>query len=117
MGFLFNLISDQHILKTEVYLETKVVPGLSYGVVVWRFEKGDEIKRMYLGCFRRQLGLSGKFNILVLKGDLRLFSSREKRLGRMIRYWEKVISLPNNRLVNAPYPEMLQDRRKSPMAS
>jgi len=35
----------------------------------------------------------------------------------MIGYREKVIGLPNNRLVNAEYLEALQDRRKSSLAS
>ena len=97
--------------------ETKVGPALSYGGEVWGFEKGEKIERIYLGHFRRLLGLSGKFNNLVLKGDLGLFSLRIKRLVRMIGYWEKVIGLQNNRLVNAAYLEVLQDRRKCSWAS
>ena len=56
--------------------ETKLGPVLSYGGEVWEFEKGERIGRIYSGHFRRLLGLSGKFNTLVLKGDLGLFSLR-----------------------------------------
>ena len=85
---------------------------MSYGGEVWGLKKGKKLQRIHLGYFRRLLGLSGKFNSLVLKGDLGLFTLRLKRRVRMIGYWEKVIGLQNNGLVNAAYLEALQDRKK-----
>jgi len=52
---------------------------LSCGGEVGGFEKEEEIKKIYLRHFRRLLGLSGIFNSLVLKSDLRLFPQRVKR--------------------------------------
>ena len=70
------------------------------------------MERIQLHYFKRLIGLDKKFNSIVIKGDLGLFSLRNKRLVRMVGYWEKIIAMPDYRLTKNAFNEMLLDKRK-----
>ena len=69
------------------------------------------MERIQLHYFKRLIGLDKKFNSIVIKGDLGLFSLRNKRLVRMVGYWEKIIAMPDYRLTKNAFNEMLLDKR------
>ena len=48
----------------------------------------------------------------MLKGDIRMKCMRQSRLISMVKYWERVSSIEDNRLVKKAFLMMLQDRRK-----
>lgn len=93
--------------------QTKLASVMSFAAEVWGMEKADKVDRLQLMYFKRLMGVSDKFNHVVLKGDLGLLSLRVGRLVRIVNYWERIINLPSRRLVKNAYEEMLVDGRKS----
>ena len=67
---------------------------------------------MQLRFFKRMLCLDNKFNGLVLRGDIGIKCMRQSRLISMVKYWERVSSIEDNRIVKQPFLMMRQDKRK-----
>jgi len=83
-----------------------------YGSEVWGLEKGMELERIQLRYLKRLLGLNDRFNSQVIKGDLGLDTLRNNRLVKIVKFWERITSLPEDRLVKALYRKMIKDSRK-----
>ena len=86
--------------------------ALHYGAELWGFHKGLNLERMQLRVFKRMSGLGNKFNGLVLRGDIRIKCMRHSRLISMVKYWERLSAIEDNRLVKQAFFMMLQYRRK-----
>ena len=65
------------------------------------------LERMQLRFFKRMLGLDNKLSGLVLRGDIGIKSMRQSRLISMVKYWERVSSIEDNRLVKQAFLMML----------
>ena len=71
------------------------------------------LERIQLWYFKRLLGLNERFNSLVIRGDLGLDTLWNKRLVKMVKFWERIKSLPEDRLVMVAYREMIKDNRNN----
>ena len=101
----FNTLRSKRLVKMVKFL-------VHYGSELWGCEKGMGLEKIQLRYFKRPLGLNDRLNSLVMRGDLGLNTLRSKRLVKMVKFWEKITSLPEDRLVKVAYREMIKDNRK-----
>ena len=100
-------------LKMHKYVfNSKVLPTIHYGAELWGHDPAPQLESIQLQHFKRLIGLHVTTHNQAIKGDLGIFSLRMSRLAQMIRYWLKVLSLPEDRLAKAAYVEMLRSKRK-----
>jgi len=70
------------------------------------------LERIQLRYFKRLLGLNDRFNTLVIRVDSDLDTLRNRRLVKMVNFWKRITSLPEDRLVKVAYREMIKDNRE-----
>ena len=100
-------------IKMHKYLfQSKIRPTIHYGAELWGYEVIPQLEMVQLQYYKRLVRVHATTHTQALKGDLGLFSLHKERLLQVVKFWLKIIQLPDERLMKAAYFELLQQGRK-----
>ena len=96
---IFSEITPKHVLNIFNKLVTSI---LNYGSKVWGFCKANQIERAHLQFCKKLLGHGVKQATQnnFIYGDLGRVRYQSLRYINIIKYWLKVITKPDNKLVS-----------------
>ena len=80
-----------------------IAPILLYGSEIWGFEYCEGIESVQTAFYKRILGLSTNASNSALMAELGLYPLAVTYYKRCIKYWLKIINMPDNRLPKACY--------------
>ena len=102
----FSDLTPKHVLNL---FDKLVTPILNYGSEVWGFCKANQIERVHLQFCKKLLGVKQCTQNNFIYGDLGRVSYQSLRYINIIKYWLKVITKPDNKLVSILYNNMKND--------
>ena len=107
-GYLYNFsdITPKHVLNL---FDKLVTPILNYGSEVWGFCKANQMERTHLQFCKNLLGVKQSTQNNFVYGDLGRMSYQSCRYIKIVKYWLKVITKPENKLVNILYTQIKSD--------
>ena len=107
-GYLYNFsdITPKHVIDL---FDKLVTPILNYGSEVLGFCKANQIERTHLQFCKNLLGVKQSTQNNFMYGDLGRMSYQSCRYIKIVKYWLKVITKPENKLVNILYTQMKSD--------
>ena len=91
-----------------------IEPILSYGSEVWGMNEAVNLERVHMQFCKQLLGVRGQTQNIFIYGELGRYPLKITRLSRVIKYWFKVISCPNEKYVKCVYTMMLNDLESYP---
>ena len=80
-----------------------VVPVLCYGSEVWGYERQERIERVHTKFCKRVLGVSNNTSNVAVLGECGRYPLFTVYFCKCIKYWLKMLRLPNNSLSKACY--------------
>ena len=92
---------------------TKIMPILHYGSEIWGYQPAKQLETLQLQYYKRVFGLHNTTHTLVLKGDLGIFNLKLKRYTQIIKFWLRLLELPQTRLARAAYEDLLLQCNKT----
>ena len=106
---LHSVISNRDINLTarRLLLLSVIRPSIEYGGEIWEGNKGQVagLESIILGGAKRILGCSSKTCNEAVRGDMGLESLRGRRDRAKLKWWYKLVSMPEDR-----YPKQLFSR-------
>ena len=78
--------------------ESCVCPVMDYSAGVWGFQKYDKVDTVQNRAMRAFLGVHRFTPKLALEGDMGWLSSRYRRWLSMLRLWNRLVKLADDRL-------------------
>ena len=78
--------------------ETCVSPVIEYAAEVWGFKVQVKSERVQQRAARYYLGVHPKTPIPALTGDMGWKCTQQKRYSKMIKYWNRLVKMNDNRL-------------------
>jgi hypothetical protein len=95
-----------------------VTSSLLYGAEVWGFlDTKINIEKVHTSFIRQYLGVRKSTPLLALYGELGRIPLAHIAFLRMLRFWIRILSLPQSRFVKLAYLEMLDIFRANPIRS
>lgn len=104
--YKFTFISPKH--KLDLF-DKLITPILNYGCEVWGFAQANAIERVHLQFCKKLLGVKKSTQNDFVYGELGRTSYLTKRYPFIIKYWFKILSVPNNKYIKKVYNLMLMD--------
>jgi hypothetical protein len=106
---ILNSLYHHGQLTNTVFFKIFECPQLLYGFEIWGLNKFDELERVqYYACKRFMCAKQKSSNCAVL-GDCARYPPYVKTYKRAIRYWLKIIKMPNEGIIKKCYIMMLND--------
>ena len=81
----------------EIY-HSSVVPIADYGSGVWGYKQFGEGDKIQFRAIRYYLGVHSKAPLLALEGDIGWISCKTRQHINMLRLWNRMINMENNRI-------------------
>lgn len=101
---LGGIINKIHTLKEfgfnsyEKLYTSCIIPILDYSASVWGFKQFQQIDNVQNRAMRYFLGVHSFSPVLLLTGDTGWLPSTYRRWGSMLRFWNRLIKMDNDRL-------------------
>ena len=92
-----------------------VTPILNYGSECWGFYKSTAIETVHLQFCKKILGVKQSTQNDFVYGELGRIDYQSRRYVTIIKYWFKVITSEENKLIKQSYNMMLNDIVKQPL--
>ena len=92
-----------------------VVPVISYGCEIWGFIEADPLEKIHLSFLKSILGVKKSTPSCSVYKELNVTKLQCSRLTRILKFWLKVIKLPNNDPVKIIYDLLLKDATENNM--
>jgi hypothetical protein len=110
-----------HIDK-DVFLkifDAQVLPVIMYGSEIWGFQQFDAVEKIQIYACKKILNVGQQTPNKMVSGDLGRFPLYIQTAVRCIKYWLRVVALPDEKLPKRVYNMMyfLQDRGKKMWSS
>ena len=111
ISILSSLYNSGQMPKTVFFkiFDTKICPQLLYGAEVWGLETFIDLERVQYYACKRFMCVKQKSCNMVALGDCYRFPVFIKTSKRSIKYWFKILKMPNERYVKKCYLMMLND--------
>ncbi len=109
--YKFNDLTPKHVLEL---FDKLVLPILNYGSETLGFGQANQIERIHLQFCKRLLCVNISTHNYFIYGELGRTTLHTKRLFNIIKYWFKIISMPDRKYVKCIYSMMLNDMHDMP---
>ena len=102
----FTALKPSHILEL---FDRLVSPILNFGSEVWGFYKASSIETVHLQFCKKILGVKQTTQNDFIYGELGRTNYQSRRYMSIIKFWLKVVSSQENKLIRHVYKMMLND--------
>ena len=109
--YKFTFISPEH--KLELF-DKLISPILNYSCEVWGFCQAQAVERVHMQFCKKILGVKKTTQNDFVYGELGRVNYVTKRYYIIIKYWFKLLSIPENKFVRIVYNMMLNDLEELP---
>ena len=97
-GCTMNKSTEYGISTYTKLFDSCVAPVLDYSSGVWGFSKYNCLEAIQNRAIRIYLGVHKFAPILALQGDMGWMSTENRQYLSMLRFWNRLLKLPDNRL-------------------
>ena len=87
--------------------ETCVCPIMDYGSGVWGYSKNEELENIHLKAMRSFLGVNKYGTKAGIEGEIAWLNPNNRRKLEMLRLWNKLTGLSDNRLPKIMFNDMI----------
>jgi hypothetical protein len=104
--YIINKVNFQYDFPyntSKCVFDKCIAPILTYGSEIWGASVHNSIESVQLRFCRMQLGVGSKTPTVAVLGDCGTFPLYVRCKTRVLKYWLKLISLPENSLLKAAY--------------
>ena len=105
--YLYNYVNVPVTHYLELF-DKLITPILCYGCEVWGFCRADKIEKIHLQFCKRLLKVKTSTQNDTIYGELGRFPLQLIRYKRIIKYWLKILSIPDTKYVKCAYYHMKQ---------
>lgn len=106
---MLNRYPNIDISSAFKVFDGKIMPILMYGSEIWGLHNGENIEIVHNNFCRFILKVHNNASTLAVRGELGRFTVRTVRLARVVKYWLRLLSLPQQRLTSICYAFQYQE--------
>ena len=106
---LLSSLSNYGQLPKHVFFklfDTKVLPIIVYGAEIWGFKQYDALEQVHYYARKRFMCVGIKSYNTAIIGDCGRYPFYIETMRRCVKYWLRILKLPENRLVKIFYNMM-----------
>ena len=106
---LLSSLSNYGQLPKHVFFklfDTKVLPIIVYGAEIWGFKQYDALEQVHYYACKRFMCVGIKSCNTAIIGDCGRYPLYIETMRRCVKYWIRILKLPENRLVKKCYNMM-----------
>ena len=99
----FKMFKDLGYKTFTTMYESGVVPILDYGSAIWGYSKNSHSDLIQNKASRYFLGLHNFTPVPALTGEMGWLPSKYRKMICMLRFWNRMIKIPNDRLTKSVF--------------
>ena len=96
----FGMLSVDMLFKI---FDTKILPILTYGAEIWSSHRGSDVEKVHHDFCKYVLKVSKLTPNVLVRGELGRYTIDTIRTEILIKYWLKLLQMPNERLPKICY--------------
>ena len=102
----FSSLKVSHVLDLFYRL---IAPILNYSSEVWGFQKSKDIEVVHLHFCKKLMGINRTTQNDFIYGELGITDLQSRRFTNIIKYWLKILTSIENKIIKQTYNTMLND--------
>ena len=102
----FSSLKVSHVLDL---FDRLIAPILNYSSEVWGFQKSKDIDVVHLHFCKKLLGIKRTTQNDFIYGELGTTDFQSRRFTNIIKYWLKILTSSENKIIKKAYNTMLND--------